>query len=109
MMLSGALAGALGAASTALAIDPNRFPFKLADTQIPLQFQVRNHSSHSPPHYPSPWMNPDAPGWQEAYAKARAFVSQMTLIEKVNLTTGIGLVTWMCANGKGAPSLYISA
>jgi beta-glucosidase len=35
-------------------------------------------------------MNPDADGWQDAYARAREFVSQMTLLEKVNLTTGVG-------------------
>lgn len=29
-------------------------------------------------------------GWEEAYAKAQAFVKQLTLIEKVNLTTGVG-------------------
>ena len=44
----------------------------------------------SDPFYPSPWMNPDADGWAEAYAQARDFVSQMTLMEKVNLTTGVG-------------------
>lgn len=44
----------------------------------------------SDPFYPSPWMNPDADGWKEAYAQARDFVSQMTLLEKVNLTTGVG-------------------
>ncbi|GAO13071.1 hypothetical protein UVI_02024330 [Ustilaginoidea virens] len=47
-------------------------------------------------------MNPDAPGWQEAYAKARAFVSQMTLIEKVNLTTGIGWMGDNCLGNVGA-------
>jgi len=46
----------------------------------------------SGPHYPSPWMHPDADGWTEAYAKAKEFVSQMTLLEKVNLTTGVGYV-----------------
>lgn len=46
--------------------------------------------AHSPPFYPSPWMNPSATGWEEAYAKARDFVSQLTLLEKVNLTTGVG-------------------
>ena len=46
--------------------------------------------AYSPPFYPSPWMNPKAVGWEEAYAKARDFVSQMTLLEKVNLTTGVG-------------------
>lgn len=35
-------------------------------------------------------MNPRAVGWEQAYEKARAFVSQLTLAEKVNITTGIG-------------------
>ena len=43
----------------------------------------------SPPFYPSPWMDGSG-GWAEAYAKAQEFVKQMTLLEKVNLTTGIG-------------------
>jgi beta-glucosidase len=29
-------------------------------------------------------------GWEEAYQKAQAFVKQLTLLEKVNLTTGVG-------------------
>lgn len=44
----------------------------------------------SEPHYPSPWMSPTAQGWEDAYAKAKEFVSQLTLAEKVNLTTGVG-------------------
>jgi hypothetical protein len=44
----------------------------------------------SDPFYPSPWMDPNADGWEDAYAKAKAFVSQLTLMEKVNLTTGVG-------------------
>ena len=43
----------------------------------------------SPPFYPSPWMDGSG-GWAEAYAKAQEFVKQMTLLEKVNLTTGTG-------------------
>lgn len=39
-------------------------------------------------------MNPQAVGWEDAYVKAKDFVSQMTLLEKVNLTTGIGYVPW---------------
>jgi beta-glucosidase len=35
-------------------------------------------------------MNPRADGWEEAYNKAKDFVSQLTLLEKVNLTTGVG-------------------
>lgn len=46
----------------------------------------------SEPFYPSPWMNPHANGWEDAYQKARSFVSNLTLLEKVNLTTGVGLV-----------------
>ena len=43
----------------------------------------------SPPAYPSPWGS-GAGDWGAAYAKARAFVSGLTLLEKVNLTTGTG-------------------
>ncbi len=31
-------------------------------------------------------------GWDAAYQKAIAFVKQLTLLEKVNLTTGVGYV-----------------
>lgn len=44
----------------------------------------------SGPFYPSPWMKPGVMGWEDAYMKARDFVSQLTLMEKVNLTTGVG-------------------
>jgi len=43
----------------------------------------------SPPFYPSPWMNGQGE-WADAYAQAKDFVSQLTLLEKVNLTTGVG-------------------
>ena len=50
-----------------------------------------NSYQTSPPKYPSPWTGGVAdPSWQDAYAKARDFVSQLTLEEKVNLTTGTG-------------------
>jgi beta-glucosidase len=44
----------------------------------------------SDPYYPSPWMNPHADGWADAHRMAKDFVSQLTLLEKVNLTTGVG-------------------
>lgn len=47
-------------------------------------------------------MNPDADGWQDAYSKAKAFVSQMTLLEKVNLTTGVGWASEQCVGNVGA-------
>ncbi|KAL8964671.1 MAG: hypothetical protein Q9183_004291, partial [Haloplaca sp. 2 TL-2023] len=43
----------------------------------------------SPPYYPSPW-GTGAGNWSSAYAKARDLASQLTLLEKVNLTTGVG-------------------
>jgi len=45
----------------------------------------------SPPFYPSPW-GTGLGNWSAAYEKATAFVSQLTLVEKVNLTTGVGYV-----------------
>lgn len=38
----------------------------------------------SDPFYPSPWATPGTIGWEEAYVKAKEFVSQLTLLEKVN-------------------------
>jgi hypothetical protein len=55
----------------------------------PLQLEKRDLAT-SPPFYPAPWMDPAATGWEEAYQKAKDFVSQLTLLEKVNLTTGVG-------------------
>jgi beta-glucosidase len=55
----------------------------------PLQLEKRDLAT-SPPIYPTPWMDPAAIGWEEAYQKAKDFVSQLTLLEKVNLTTGVG-------------------
>ncbi|KAM3068685.1 beta-glucosidase [Clarireedia jacksonii] len=56
----------------------------------------------SPPFYPSPWMKPNVVGWEEAYAKAKDFVSQLTLLEKVNLTTGVGWEGEQCVGQAGS-------
>ena len=45
----------------------------------------------SPPFYPSPWVS-GLGDWGASVAKAQALVAQMTLAEKVNLTTGVGYV-----------------
>ncbi|KAL0932407.1 beta-glucosidase 1 precursor [Colletotrichum truncatum] len=58
--------------------------------------------AYSPPVYPSPWMDPNADGWADAYAKAKDFVSQLTLLEKVNLTTGVGWQSDLCVGNVGA-------
>lgn len=70
-------------------------------TDFVLQLQKRD-VAFSPPFYPSPWMDPDADGWADAYVKAKDFVSQMTLLEKVNLTTGVGWEGEKCVGNVGA-------
>lgn len=55
----------------------------------------------SPPSYPSPW-GTGLGDWAEAYEKAIAFVSQLTLTEKVNLTTGVGWEGDKCVGNNGA-------
>jgi hypothetical protein len=55
---------------------------------------------YSPPSYPSPWMRGGV-DWAEAYEKAQAFVSQLTLLEKVNLTTGVGWEEGPCVGNTG--------
>ncbi|ROW12591.1 hypothetical protein VMCG_00331 [Cytospora schulzeri] len=46
-------------------------------------------------------MDPEAEGWADAYTKAKEFVSQMTLLEKVNLTTGVGWESEVCVGNVG--------
>lgn len=72
-----------------------------------LQLDRRDDLATSPPVYPSPWMNPQAIGWEEAYQKAKDFVSQLTLTEKVNLTTGVGYVNFVTLvnHGRGLTCL----
>jgi hypothetical protein len=60
------------------------------DAVNPLAESGAKFMQTSPPFYPSPWMKPEVLGWADAYVKAKDFVSQLTLAEKVNLTTGVG-------------------
>ena len=55
----------------------------------PAAIEGTQENQTSPPWYPSPWGSGSG-GWAQAYTKAQAIVSQMTLVEKVNLTTGVG-------------------
>lgn len=53
------------------------------------------------PYYPAPkggWVS----NWTAAYAKAQTVVAQMTLAEKVNLTTGIGELMGRCVGNTGS-------
>ncbi|KAJ5152916.1 beta-glucosidase A [Penicillium canariense] len=47
-------------------------------------------------------MNPRAEGWEVAYQKAHDFVSQLTLMEKINLTTGVGWANGPCVGNTGS-------
>jgi len=63
------------------------------------------NNAYSPPFYPSPWIE-GLGDWDAAYKKAQAFVSQLTLLEKVNLTTGTGWQSDHCVgNTGGVPRL----
>ncbi len=54
----------------------------------------------SEPWYPSP-MGGTLEDWKESYAKAAKLVNQMTLVEKVNITTGVGFMMGMCLGNTG--------
>ncbi|RAK86143.1 beta-glucosidase precursor [Aspergillus costaricaensis CBS 115574] len=56
--------------------------------------------AYSPPYYPSPWANGQG-DWAQAYQRAVDIVSQMTLDEKVNLTTGTGWELELCVGQTG--------
>ncbi|KAK5125213.1 hypothetical protein LTR85_000889 [Meristemomyces frigidus] len=64
---------------------------------------IAGSKSHqtTPPKYPSPW-GAGLGEWATAYEKARAFVSQLTLEEKVNLTTGTGWELDRCVGQTGS-------
>ncbi|KAK5110051.1 hypothetical protein LTR62_006295 [Meristemomyces frigidus] len=60
-------------------------------------------------YFPAPWGEGSA-DWADAYAKAREFVSQLTLVEKVNLTTGVGWEGEKCVGNIGSiPRLAFKA
>ena len=59
------------------------------------------YNAYSPPKYPSPW-GEGLGDWDDAYRQARDFVSQLTLTEKVNLTTGVGWQSEKCVGNVGS-------
>jgi beta-glucosidase len=88
-----------------MAIPSLLFPFLLSLVLI-----LPGKAADTPfPGYPSPWITPSNisdPSWADAYAKAIAFVSSLTLTEKVNLTTGTGWQADRCiGNTGGVPRL----
>lgn len=82
----------------------------LTDTTSQVRGRQTSELAYSPPFYPSPWMDPEAEGWEDAYAQAKDIVSQMTILEKVNLTTGVGWQGEACVGNTGSvPRLGVRA
>ncbi|KKY20941.1 putative beta-glucosidase [Phaeomoniella chlamydospora] len=55
----------------------------------------------SPPYYPTPpggWIS----SWEDSYAKAAKVVANMTLAEKVNMTSGTGIYMGPCVGNTGS-------
>ena len=59
----------------------------------------------SPPWYPTP-LGGTQKSWQESYRKAALMVEKMSLIEKVNITTGTGWSQDLCV-GNTAPAMSV--
>ncbi|ANB15451.1 hypothetical protein AWJ20_3079 [Sugiyamaella lignohabitans] len=56
----------------------------------------------SPPYYPTPFaQRAISDDWVSAFKKAEQFVSQLTITEKVNLTSGIGWMMGPCVGNTG--------
>jgi beta-glucosidase len=111
------LAVLLGAAGLAAAQGSTLYPpppgVPFPDTVYPYAVNERasagaKFNQTSPPRYPSPWVDGSRAGadWTAAIAQAKAFVGELTLIEKINLTTGVGWEGDRCVgNSGGIPRL----
>ncbi|MCJ1241663.1 hypothetical protein MMC14_009669 [Varicellaria rhodocarpa] len=75
------------------------YPNATSPNPVTIAGAVTNQSS--PFSFPSPWGSGTG-DWADAYVKARTFVSQLTLLEKVNLTTGVGWEGERCVGQNGA-------
>lgn len=60
----------------------------------------RPEDGQSEPWYPSP-LGGTVQSWEESYRKAAELVGKMTLVEKVNITTGTGWSMGMCVGNTG--------
>ncbi|GME24132.1 putative beta-glucosidase 1 precursor protein [Neofusicoccum parvum] len=63
-------------------------------------WKARPLEGQSPPWYPSPLGGADA-RWEESYRRAALLVGNMTLVEKVNVTTGVGWMMGLCVGNTG--------
>ena len=104
--LLAALPLALAQSSSSAAVTPIPSGPPFPDTTYPnatVPYAVAGAQTNqtSPPSYPAPW-GEGLGDWADAYQQARAFVSQLTLTEKVNLTTGVGWQGEQCVGNNGA-------
>ncbi|KXT06261.1 hypothetical protein AC578_9178 [Pseudocercospora eumusae] len=101
------LAALLAAAVTSHAQEGNEtapFPhvtYPDAVSQNPLTSAGTQSNQTSPPKYPSPWAS-GAGDWADAWKRATDIVSQLTLEEKVNITTGTGWSLDDCVGNTGS-------
>ncbi|KAF4556659.1 Glycosyl hydrolase family 3 C-terminal domain-containing protein 3 [Elsinoe fawcettii] len=72
-----------------------------ATSPNPLVAQGAQANQTSPEKFPSPWGR-GLGDWASAYSRARELVGQMTLEEKVNLTTGVGWEGEQCVGQTGS-------
>ncbi|KAL2442687.1 putative beta-glucosidase E [Exophiala dermatitidis] len=68
-------------------------------------YTTAQHNGQSPPWYPTP-QGGTLPSWQQSYSKAQKLVEKMTLVEKVNITTGTGWAMDLCV-GNTAPAVHV--
>lgn len=64
-------------------------------------FDGNDSLPYSPPFYPSP-KTPGKGAWTEAVRKAKDYLEQFTVEEKVSLTTGVGWTRGRCVGNIGA-------
>ena len=63
-------------------------------------YKIKPRDGESPPWYPSP-CGGTAATWKQSYAKAAKLVQRMSLVEKVNVTTGVGWAGDLCVGNTG--------
>ncbi|KAH8427858.1 beta-glucosidase [Aspergillus melleus] len=91
----------MAARSLCLVLASILLPSALSSPSEPGLSARASDDAYSPPYYPAPkggWLD----NWAEAYEKAHKLVSNMTLAEKVNLTTGTGIFMGPCAGQTGS-------
>ncbi|EER43891.1 glycosyl hydrolase [Histoplasma capsulatum H143] len=77
---------------------------KVQQPEEPGHQGIKTRDGLSRPWYPSP-QGGTVESWAESYRKAQELVNKMTLLEKVNITTGIGWQMGLCVGNTGPATL----